>query len=56
MVPMKKAVLAVLAVFLGFWLFTDPSGLATTAKVVGAGAWDASEAMFEAVIDFLGAL
>lgn len=53
---MKKAVLAVIAVFIGFWLFTDPSGLAATSKTVGSGAWDAAQSMFEAVIDFLGAL
>lgn len=53
---MKKLVLAVLVVFLGFWLFTDPNGLAATSKAVGSGAWQASESMFQAVIDFVGAL
>ena len=56
MCPMKKVVLAVLVVFVGFWLVTDPNGLAVTAKAVGGGAWVATESMFRAVIDFLGAL
>jgi hypothetical protein len=53
---MKKAAIAVLVVFLGFWLITDPNGLADTAKTVGGGAWEAIQSMFEAVIDFFGAL
>jgi hypothetical protein len=53
---MKKVVIAVLVVFLGFWLFTDPNGLAATSKTAGTGAWTATESMFRAVIDFVGAL
>ena len=53
---MKKVVIAVLVVFLGFWLFTDPNGLAATSKTAGSGAWTATESMFRAVIDFVGAL
>ena len=53
---MKKLVLAVLVVFLGFWLVTDPNGLAATTRTTGSGAWTASESMFRAVIDFLHAL
>jgi hypothetical protein len=53
---MKKVVIAVLVAFLGFWLFTDPTGLADTSKTAGSGAWSAAESMFRAVIDFLRAL
>ena len=53
---MKKVVIAVLVVFLGFWLFTDPNGLAATSKSAGSGAWTATESMFRAVIDFVSAL
>jgi hypothetical protein len=49
-------IIAVLVVFLGFWLFTDPNGLAATSKTAGSGAWTAAESMFRAVIDFLSAL
>ncbi len=32
----KKAILALVVVFLGFWMFTDPNGLADAASA-GAG-------------------
>jgi hypothetical protein len=53
---MKKVALAVLVIFLGFWLFTDPNGLAASSKSAGSGAWTATESMFRSVIDFLHAL
>lgn len=50
----KKVILAVLVVFLGFWLFTDPQGLAVSSKgAVGAG-WDGLTQVFTKVIDFIG--
>ena len=53
---MKKVVIAVLVVFLGFWLFTDPNGLAATSKSAGSGAWTATESILRAVIDLVSAL
>lgn len=53
---MKKAVLALIVVFVGFWMFTDPSGLADSAKTVGAQGWDLTEQLFQAVIKFFDAL
>lgn len=52
---MKKLVIAVLVVFLGFWLFTDPHGLAASSSTAGGGAWTAARSMFQAVIDFIDA-
>lgn len=52
----KKVILAVLVVFLGFWLFTDPHGLATTAKDVGGAGWHGLSQLFAKVIDFIGDL
>ena len=52
----KKALLAVIVVFLGFWMFTDPQGLADAAKESGAQAWQLATQLFEAIIDFFGAL
>ena len=52
----KKALLALIVVFLGFWMFTDPQGLADAAKESGAKAWQLSTQLFEAIIDFFGAL
>jgi hypothetical protein len=53
---MKKAVLVLVVVFLGFWMFTDPNGLAVAAKSAGAQAWELTEQLFAAVIDFFDAL
>jgi hypothetical protein len=50
---MKKAILAVLVVFLGFWLFSDPHGLATTAKTAGGHGWDGVSAFMQQVISFI---
>ncbi len=52
----KKALLALVVVFLGFWMFTDPRGLADAARDSGAQAWHLATQLFEAVIDFVGAL
>ena len=52
----KKALLALIVVFLGFWMFTDPQGLADAAKESGAQAWQLATQLFEAFIDFFGAL
>jgi hypothetical protein len=53
---MKKAVIAVVVVFLGFWMFTDPNGLADAAQSAGGQTWQWTEQLFGAVIDFFGAL
>lgn len=52
----KKAVLAVAVVFLGFWMFTDPDGLAQAGKAGAGQTWSLAEQLFGAVIDFVGAL
>ncbi|WP_432479609.1 hypothetical protein [Nocardioides sp. GXQ0305] len=52
----KKALLAVVVVFLGFWMFTDPGGLAGAAKAAAAQTWELAEDLFQAVIRFFGAL
>lgn len=43
----------VVIVFFGFWMFTDPSGLADTAQAAGGTTWDKTTELFSAVIDFL---
>jgi hypothetical protein len=52
----KKALLALLVVFLGFWMFTDPSGLASAAKGGGESVWSMLVQVFGAVINFFDAL
>ena len=49
----KKVVAVVVIVFLGFWMFTDPGGLARNAKDGGGWAWDLTTDVFTAVIDFI---
>lgn len=53
---MKKAILVVVVVFLGFWMLTDPNGLADSAQSGGGNLWDLTERLFSGVIDFFGAL
>lgn len=52
----KKLVLLVLVVFIGFWMFTDPGGLATIARDGGGAGWELVVSLFEAIIRFLGVL
>ena len=53
---MNKGVVAVLVVFFGFWLFTDPHGLAgfTASSADAISNW--GEKLFDSVITFLGDL
>lgn len=53
---LKKLVLVVLVLFVGFWMFTDPRGLASFAQDSGGGLWTMTQDLFGHVIDFLGAL
>jgi len=54
---MVKKLLAVLVVlFLGFWMFTDPHGLAHATKDSAGQTWDMSTQMFTALIKFFHAL
>jgi hypothetical protein len=53
---LKKGMVLLVVVFIGFYMFTDPSGLAPTTKD-GAGAlWEALTSLFGALIDFINAV
>jgi hypothetical protein len=53
---LKKGVAALVVVFIGFYMFTDPNGLAQTTRD-GAGAlWQALTSLFGALIDFINAV
>jgi len=54
-VNVKKLLLALAVVFVGFWLFQDPNGLAAAAAVGAENAWGLLTQLFTAVIDFVGA-
>lgn len=53
---MQKLVLVLVVVFLGFWMFTDPSGLADAGGSVGSTLVGWTGNLFDAVIDFVGEL
>ena len=55
-VGVKKLLLLAVAVFLGFWMFTDPTGLADIAKSGSAKGWDLTSQFFTATIDFIKTL
>jgi hypothetical protein len=48
--PMNKAVLVLLVVFFGFWLVTDPHGLAQSAQRAGGQGAQWTGDLFTAVI------
>jgi len=52
----KKLLILAAVVFLGFWMFTDPTGLADIAKGGSAKAWDLTSEFFAATIDFIKTL
>ena len=52
----KKLFLIVVVMFLGFWMFTDPNGLAQAARAGVGQVWDLATQLFSAVIDFIAAL
>lgn len=53
---LKKGVFLLLLVFIGFYLFTDPHGLATFAREGGGKLWDGLTQLFSALIRFLDTL
>jgi hypothetical protein len=53
---MNKGVLAVIVVFFGFWLFTDPHGLAGFTQSTGDAVWGWAQQLFTSVIAFVGDL
>jgi hypothetical protein len=52
----KKLLLVLGVVFLGFWMFNDPRGLADAAGTTAETAWGMASQLFRAVIRFVGAL
>ena len=53
---MKKVVLVLVVVFLGFWMFTNPHSLAETSQSAGSQTISLTGDFFDAVIKFLGEL
>ena len=53
---LKKGAALLVVLFLGFYLFTDPNGAATMAQDLTKAVWGLLVSLFEAVIEFIGAL
>lgn len=53
---LKKGGVLLVVVFIGYFLFTDPSGLATTTGDAASAIWDLLVQLFDAIIRFLNAL
>ncbi len=49
---LKKGVVLLVILFLGFWLVQDPNGFAASAKQTGTAIWDLLTKLFESVISF----
>ena len=49
---LKKGVVLLVILFLGFWLVQDPNGFAASAKQTGTAIWDLLTKLFESIISF----
>ena len=48
----KKALVVLVVLFLGFWMFTDPHGLARATQASASQTWDLGTQLFTALIKF----
>ncbi|MGI9156845.1 MAG: hypothetical protein ACR2FG_09445 [Marmoricola sp.] len=53
---LKKGVILLVVVFVGWYVFTNPSGAATSAKGISSAVWSGLQSLFGAVTSFLNAL
>ena len=53
---LKKVLIVIVFVFVGFWLFRDPTGLAAAAQGLVAAGWELLARLFAAVMAFIAAL
>jgi len=49
---LKKTVVLLVILFLGFWLVQDPTGFADSAKQTFTAIWDLLAQLFDSVISF----
>lgn len=50
---LKKGVVLLVVLFLGFWLVQDPNGFAGSAKGAGGALWDLLVKLFDSIISFV---
>ena len=53
---LRKTVVLLVILFLGFWLVQDPNGFATSAKDATSSIWDLLVKLFDAIISFVKSL
>ncbi len=53
---LKKGVVLLVVLFLGFWLVQDPNGFAGSLKGAGTALWDLLVKLFDAIIRFAQSL
>lgn len=53
---LKKGMVLLVVVFVGYYMFSDPNGLAQTSKDGAAALWQALASLFGALIDFIDAI
>lgn len=53
---LKKGVGLLVVVFIVFYMFTDPNGLATLAKEGSSKGWDGLQQLFSGIITFVNAI
>jgi hypothetical protein len=53
---LKKALPVLIVLFLGFWLFNDPHGIAHATKSSASDTWGLSAQLFSSLITFFRAL
>jgi hypothetical protein len=53
---LKKGVVLLVVLFLGFWLVQDPNGFAASAKETGTALWDLLAKLFESIIAFFNSI
>ena len=52
----KKILVVVLVVFLGYWLVQSPDSFASFAQNAGGWIWSTTRSLFESVIDVLDSI
>ena len=53
---LRKGLMIIIVLFIGYYLFTNPAGLASTARDGGSALWDALTGLFDTLIRFINAL